>query len=63
MEIVLSRILKYLNGSLRNDSLHKISEFIVHHYLEIISHGMELLDNEFSKEDIQDFCYHFKVTL
>lgn len=62
MEIVLSRILKYLNGSLRNDSLHKISEFIVHHYLEIISHGMELLDNEFSKEDIQDFCYHLGFT-
>ena len=35
MDIVLSRILKYLNGCLDDDHMYRIGLFIVHHYVEM----------------------------
>ena len=35
MDIVLSRILKYLNGCLDDDHMYRIGLFIVHHYVRL----------------------------
>ena len=50
MNILLSRILTYLNGTLFHDHHYKICTFIVFHYLEM---------EDMSEEDICFNCKHF----
>lgn len=58
MEIVLSRILKYMNGCLCNDYLYMIGSFIVQHYEEMEFYTLDRLvnDGKFSKEEVLNFC-------
>lgn len=60
MDIVISRILKYLNGCLDNDHMYKIGLFIVRHYVEMEDYSLERLmrEGQFSEEEILDFCVH-----
>ncbi|MEG0276509.1 MAG: MurR/RpiR family transcriptional regulator [Coprobacillus sp.] len=60
MDIVLSRILKYLNGCLDDDHMYKIGLFIVHHYIEMEDYSIERMMEvgRFTKNDILDFCSH-----
>ncbi len=60
MDIVISRILKYLNGCLDNDHMYQIGMFIVRHYVEMEEYTLERLQEEghFTKEEILDFCKH-----
>lgn len=59
MEIVLSRILKYLNGCLTKDYLYMISLFIVQNYIDMENYDLDRLVKEggFTKEEILDFCF------
>lgn len=59
MEIVLSRLLKYMNGCLCIDSLYKISLFIVQHYQDMEYYDLKKIEKEghFTKEEILDFCF------
>lgn len=58
MEIVLSRILKYMNGCLCKDVLYDISLFIVKHYgdMEFYSLDRLIIEGNFIKEDVLLFC-------
>lgn len=60
MDIVLSRILKYLNGCLDNDYMYQIGLFIVEHYVEIEEYDLErfLKESTFTKDEVLDFCSH-----
>lgn len=60
MDIVLSRILKYLNGCLDNDYMYQIGLFIVSHYTAMEDYDMIRLINEghFTQEEVLDFCEH-----
>lgn len=46
MEILLSRILRYLNGALENNSHFKAAGFIVSHYLQIRDYTIERMSEE-----------------
>lgn len=73
MEIVLSRILKYMNGCLTKDYLYLIGLFIVQHYEEMENYDFERFveEGEFKKEEVLEFCYKlgfkdyedFRITL
>ena len=41
MEILISRILKYLNGCLNDDHMYRIGSFVVKHYNEICQYDLE----------------------
>ena len=60
MDIVISRILKYLNGSLNNDSLYQVGVFIVRHYIEMEDYTLQRVmnDGDFSEDEVLDFCSH-----
>lgn len=60
MDIVISRILKYLNGCLDNDHMYQIGLFIVRHYVDMEDYSLERLMNEgqFSEAEVLDFCVH-----
>lgn len=60
MDIVLSRILKYLNGCLDDDHMYRIGLFVVHHYVEMEDYSLQRVMDEgnFTKDDILDFCKH-----
>ena len=60
MDIVISRILKYLNGCLDNDYMYKIGLFIVQHYIHMEDYTLDqvMKEGQFQKEDIIDFCKH-----
>lgn len=60
MDIVLSRILKYLNGCLDDDHMYRIGLFIVHHYVEMEDYSLQRVMEEghFSEDEILDFCRH-----
>ncbi len=57
MNILLSRILTYLNGTLFHDYYYKICTFIVFHYLEMedMSEEMFLQKGCFKKEELYSF--------
>lgn len=61
MDILISRILKYLNGCLDNDYLYKIGTFLVKNYTQMKCYKLQdmIEKGNFSKEDIIDFCHHF----
>ena len=46
MDIVISRILKYLNGCLDNDHMYKIGLFIVRNYVEMEDYDLQRLMKE-----------------
>ena len=46
MDIVISRILKYLNGCLDNDHMYQIGLFIVRHYVDMVVYSLDRLMNE-----------------
>lgn len=60
MDIVLSRILKFLNGCLNNDYMYKIGIFIVGHYIDMEEYDLTRLMKEghFLEEEVLDFCQH-----
>ena len=60
MDIVLSRILKYLNGCLDDDHMYRIGLFVVHHYVEMEDYCLQRVmdEGQFTKADILDFCRH-----
>ena len=60
MDIVISRILKYLNGCLDNDDKYKIGSFLVQHYPKVCKYDLAKLENEggFTEEQILNFCSH-----
>ena len=60
MDIVISRILKYLNGCLDNDHMYQIGLFIVRHYVDMEDYSLEQLmkEGQFSEAEVLDFCVH-----
>ncbi|MFR2504923.1 MAG: MurR/RpiR family transcriptional regulator [Coprobacillus cateniformis] len=60
MDIVISRILKYLNGCLYNDHMYQIGLFIVRHYVDMEDYSLERLmkEGQFSEAEVLDFCVH-----
>ena len=59
MDIVISRILKYLNGCLDNDHMYQIGLFIVRHYVDMEDYSLErLMKGQFSEAEVLDFCVH-----
>ena len=57
MNILLSRILTYLNGTLFHDYYYKICTFIIFNYLDIedMSEDEFLMKGSFKKEDLYSF--------
>ena len=60
MDIVISRIVKYLNGCLDNDHMYQIGLFIVRHYVDMEDYSLERLmkEGQFSEAEVLDFCVH-----
>lgn len=60
MEIILSRILKYLNGCLNDDYMYRIGNFIVKNYTKMSCYDLEeiLKEGHFTKEEMKNFCKH-----
>lgn len=60
MDIVISRILKYLNGCLDNDHMYQVGLFIVRHYVDMEDYSLERLmkEGQFSEAEVLDFCVH-----
>ncbi|MBS5589283.1 MAG: MurR/RpiR family transcriptional regulator [[Clostridium] spiroforme] len=58
MNLLLSRILTYLNGSLVDDSYYRFCKFIVYNYLEFEDMNFEdvSLKSEIDKKEILSFC-------
>lgn len=60
MDIVISRILKYLNGCLDNNHMYKIGLFIVRHYVDMEDYTLKkvMQEGNFTEEEVLDFCKH-----
>ncbi len=59
MDIVLSRILEYLNGCLIDDYMYRIGRYIVAHYTEMKCITIQdLIEEGFYEGDILNFCRH-----
>lgn len=60
MDIVISRILKYLNGCLDDNHMYRIGLFVVEHYVEMEDYSLDRLIKEggFTSEEVLDFCQH-----
>lgn len=60
MEVMLSRILRYLNGCLQNDHLYHIGNFLIKHYTELEDYDMSRIAKEghFTEAEILDFLKH-----
>lgn len=61
MEVMLSRVLKYLNGCLDDNHLYKIGNFIVKNLTEMDQYNQTrmLEEGQFTKYELLDFCSHF----
>ena len=61
MEVMLSRILKYLNGCLDDNHLYKIGNFIVKNLTEMDHYTQAKMveEGQFTKAELLDFCSHF----
>lgn len=61
MDIVLSRILKYLNGCLEDNYLYRVGAFIVKIYTKINCYSLEevLEEGRFSEQEVLGFILHF----
>lgn len=60
MDIVISRILKYLNGCLDDNHMYRIGLFIVKHYVEMENYSLSRLmkEGKFIHGEVLDFCQH-----
>ena len=60
MDIVISRILKYLNGCLDDNHMYRIGLFIMKHYTEMEDYTLQQLMKEghFTEAEVLDFCRH-----
>lgn len=60
MEIIISRILKYLNGCLVDDHMYRIGNFVVKNYTHICKYPLErfIEEGHFTEEEVIDFCKH-----
>ena len=60
MDIVISRILKYLNGCLDDNYMYRIGLFMVRNYVELEDYDLQRIMKEghFQEEEILDFCRH-----
>lgn len=63
MEIMISRILKYVNGCLDDNHMYRIANFIIRHYTEMECYSLErfILETKCTKEEVIDFCNHFGI--
>lgn len=60
MEIMISRILRYLNGCLDDNHMYRIGNFIVKHYTQMQNYDLEqfLKEGRFRKSEFYDFVEH-----
>ena len=60
MEIMISRILRYLNGCLDDDHMYRIGNFIVKHYTQMQNYDLDtfLAEGHFRKSEFYDFVEH-----
>ncbi|MCD8029007.1 MAG: MurR/RpiR family transcriptional regulator [Erysipelotrichaceae bacterium] len=60
MELIISRILKYLNGCLVDDHMYRIGNFIVKNYKDMgcLSLNDFMSKGHFSEAEVLDFCGH-----
>ena len=60
MDIVISRILKYLNGCLDDNHMYRIGLFMVKHYVEMENYSLARLmeEGKFTHGEVLDFCQH-----
>ncbi|MFR7590994.1 MAG: MurR/RpiR family transcriptional regulator [Longibaculum sp.] len=60
MDIVISRILKYLNGCLDDNYMYRIGLFMVRNYVELEDYDLQRIMQEghFQEEEVLDFCRH-----
>lgn len=63
MELMISRILKYLNGCLDDNHMYQIGNFIIRHYTEMENYSIErfIAETKCTKEEVIDFCNHFGI--
>ena len=63
MELMISRILKYLNGCLDDDHMYRIGNFVIQHYTEMEKYDLDgfLSASNFSESELLDFCRHFGI--
>lgn len=63
MELMISRILKYLNGCLDDDHMYRIGNFVIEHYTEMEKYSLDdfLKAGNFKEADLLDFCRHFGI--
>lgn len=61
MDMMISRILKYLNGCLIDDYLYRIGTFIVKNYTQMCQYELErfMREGHFSESEVIDFCQRF----
>lgn len=59
--IIISRIIKYLNGCIEDNHLYRIAGFIVKNYPRIASYRLKdvTFEGDFTPEEITDFARHF----
>ena len=60
MDLLISRILKYLNGCLDDDYMYRIGLFVVKNYTKICKYSFEdfLREGHFQECEVLDFCQH-----
>lgn len=60
MDLLISRILKYLNGCLNDDYMYHIGNFIVKNYHHICQYDFKKVKEEghFTDCEVNDFCKH-----
>lgn len=58
MELVICRVLKYLNGCLEDDYMYKVGNYIVKYYSDICFHNHPCVsdDETFTTEELLKFC-------
>lgn len=58
MDMLISRILKYINGCFAVDDLYRIGTYIIKNYHQIFRYNLDQLTeaSHFTKEEITDFC-------
>lgn len=63
MELMISRILKYLNGCLDDDHMYRIGNFVISHYTEMENYDLDtfLQAGNFKLDDLLDFTRHFGI--
>ena len=58
MELVICRVLRYLNGCLEDDYMYRVGNYIVKYYSDICFHNHPCVsdDETFTSEELLKFC-------